>query len=106
MENTSCGCDCPFVKQGFCATEKECPHYVESWWTLQDSKENKLVKDCSPKRLLLDSQIAYNRMIGLQGAVEKMEFTLSKLEKLLEGLITQSQKFISDKNNLKIEVKE
>lgn len=101
---TNCGDKCPFVKQGFCQTDSECPHYLESWWQDQKTGQQKLVKDCAPKRLLLDSQAMFNRSIAVQGSLDKLEFRLSKLESLLEMLISQSKKFMVEQeiNSIKM----
>ena len=42
MESTACGKECPFVKQGFCNSDKECPHYVESWWQKGDTQVSQI----------------------------------------------------------------
>lgn len=100
MENTNCGADCPFVKQGFCQKDCECPHYVESWWTEQESGKQKLVKDCAPHRLMIDSQIAFNRSVAVQATIDKLENRLAKLESLLQMLIAQSQSFLVEQKKM------
>lgn len=100
MDCTNCGNECPFVKQGFCQKDSECPHYMESWWVEADSGNQKLVKDCAPKRLMLDSQNQYNRSISMQASIDKMEHRLAKLEAILQALIHQSQAFIAEQKLL------
>lgn len=77
---------------------------MESWWQDQKTGQQKLVKDCAPKRLLLDSQAMFNRSIAVQGSLDKLEFRLSKLESLLEMLISQSKKFMVEQeiNSIKM----
>lgn len=103
MDCTNCGDKCPYVQQGFCKSDCECPNYVESWWVEQQSGKQKLIKDCAPKRLMIDSQNSFNRGISIQASVEKLEFRLSKLESLLEMLIYQSKKFMLDQQVLQHE---
>lgn len=103
MDCTNCGDKCPFVKQGFCQTDSECPHYMESWWIESESGKQKLVKDCAPKRLMLDSQNQFNRSISMQASIDKMEHRLAKLETLLQMLINQSRVFLEEQKKLMIE---
>lgn len=100
MDDTSCGAECPFVKQGFCSHEKECPNFLETFWLEQNSNRQKLVKDCAPKRLLLNSHDQFNRSISLQASFDKLEDRLAKLEAILEALILQSQNFIVEQRLL------
>lgn len=96
MDCTACGDKCPYVQQGFCKTDSECPHYVESWWHEQLTGKQKLVKDCAPKRLMLDSQLVFNRTISLQASIDKLEHRLARLESLLEMLIAQSKQVMAE----------
>jgi hypothetical protein len=75
MENTNCGDDCPMVKCGFCKCDKECPNYNESWWLEAKTQEQKLVKDCIPKRLMIQSNLQQQRIDGLQCALEEQRNT-------------------------------
>lgn len=68
---------------------------MESWWHEQTTGKQKLVKDCAPKRLMLDSQANFNRSIAIQGAVDKLENRIARLETLLELLIKQSQQVLT-----------
>jgi hypothetical protein len=61
MQNTVCE-NCPFVKMGFCADVRDCPNYCESWWTQGGETTPKLLKDCSPKRLLIQQQYLQLRL--------------------------------------------
>lgn len=56
MEDTQCGDKCAFVKAGICKDCEGCPNYVESWWTTQGSTTPKLIKDCAPRRLMIQQQ--------------------------------------------------
>lgn len=97
---TACGDKCPYVQQGFCKSDTECPHYMEAWWQDQQTGNQKLVKDCAPKRLLLDSQAMFNRTISMQASIDKLEHRLAKLESLLEVLISQSKTFMLNREIL------
>lgn len=104
MEHTSCGKECPFVKQGFCVCEKECPNYVESWWIEGKTQEQKLIKDCSPKRMMLQQQLMQNRLEGVQEALEQSRNEYNRLSNYLACLVQASQKIISENNpNLEVE---
>lgn len=70
MENTSCGDKCPFVKMGACNSERECPNFMESWWTLSTETTPKLVADCAPKRLLIQQNALQLRVEQLQVNME------------------------------------
>ena len=71
MKDTACGENCPFVKQGFCAKDCECPHYVESWWIENQTNEPVLIRDCSPKRMLLQQQVLQARLEIVQASLEE-----------------------------------
>jgi hypothetical protein len=105
MKNTSCGCDCPFVKQGFCSSEKECPNYVESWWIEGQTQEQVLIKDCSPKRMLYQQQIMQSRLETLQNRIESQQLEYIKLSGYLSELITMSKQVIMNESK-QVEQKE
>ena len=94
MECTSCKENCPFVKSKLCATERECPNFMESWWQEGGTEQPKVITDCAPKRMLLQQQVEVNRMFALQQAVEQMRNRLETLEGLLVQLIQQSKEYI------------
>lgn len=56
MDDTSCGENCAFVRNGMCKNCKDCPNYIESWWTTQGAAQPKLVQDCAPRRMLIQQQ--------------------------------------------------
>ena len=91
MESTSCGEKCPFVKQGFCKHENECPHYVESWWQEGESGQPKLIRDCSPKRMLLQQQLMQYRLECVQQALEQSRNQYNELAGYLKTLIEMSK---------------
>jgi hypothetical protein len=100
MENTACGCECPFVKQGFCASDKECPNYVESWFVERNSSEQRLIKDCSPKRMLLQQQVLQVRFEGVQQALEQARNEYINLGQYLRKLIEASKQVLEKKDEI------
>lgn len=100
MEGTSCGANCPFVKQGFCKEERECPHYVESWWQDGHTQERKLIKDCSPKRMLLQQQHLQARLECVQAALEQSRNESVQLCSYFKNLIEVSQGVIQNQSKL------
>ena len=94
MESTSCKENCPFVKSKLCASERECPNFIESWWQEGGTGQPKLISDCAPRRMLIQQQIEVNRMFALQQAVEQMRNRLEALEGVLGQLIQQSKEYL------------
>lgn len=102
MENSNCGCECSFVKSGFCKTDKECPFYVETWWQNKDSPSPKLVKDCFPKKFALEQNHLLHRQLALQGCIEDVRNRLDRVESLLLELFNQTKDFMKEKNAEKL----
>ena len=94
MDCTSCKENCPFVKSKLCATERDCPNFMESWWQEGGTGQPKVIADCAPKRMLIQQQIEVNRMFELQQAVEQMRNRLEALEGLLGQLLQQSKNYV------------
>ena len=97
MDCTSCKENCPFVKAKLCASERECPNFMESWWQEGGTGQPKTISDCAPKRMLIQQQIEVNRMFALQQAVEQMRNRLETLEGLLGQLLHQSKEYLLQK---------
>lgn len=91
MENTNCGVNCPFVKNGVCKSDNECCNYNESWWIPNNSEKPVLVKDCTPKRLLLMQQDQVNYTLHLQKSIEEMKKEIAQLTSMLTAIINQTQ---------------
>ena len=96
MENTNCGEDCCFVKQGFCKTDKECPFYCESIWQTEGGTKIKTVKDCYPKRASTETNNLHYRMTVLQSMQEDLRNRLDRIELSLSALISQSQEYLRE----------
>lgn len=94
MECTACGENCPFVKSKLCSSEKECPNYVESWWQENGQGQPKIIRDCAPKRVLIQQQIEVNRMFAIQQSIEQMRNSLDALNSILTQLMNQSKNYI------------
>jgi hypothetical protein len=99
MQNTSCGCNCPFIKSGFCKNEKECPNYVESWWVEGESQKPILLKDCSPKRMLLQQQLLQSRLESMQQSLDKARNEYVQLCEYLKNLLEISKAVILQKDS-------
>lgn len=104
IEDTDCKENCSFVKLGICKSSCECPNYTESIWEDKQSGQVKVVKDCSPKRILFEQ----TRMIGSFNRVEKeMQIVRDKvnsIDALLQQIINQSREFVKEQNKQKFEV--
>lgn len=94
MESTSCRENCPFVKQGFCQSHKECPNHVETWWIEQEGAQPKKLEDCSPKRMLLQQQVMQARLEFVQQALEQSRNQYNELCVYLKTLVEMSKTVI------------
>jgi hypothetical protein len=103
MENSNCGCECSFVKSGFCKTDKECPFYVETWWQIEGKQDPKIVKDCFPKKFALEQNHLLHRQLCLQGVVEDVRNRMDRIEQMLINLTSQSKEFINEKSQERLE---
>lgn len=97
MENTNCGCECSFVKSGFCNIDKECPFYCESIWQVRGGTEIKTVKDCYPKRATMETNNLTYRFSVLQQLQEDLRNRMDRIELLLNTLTQQSEVFLIEK---------
>lgn len=97
MENTSCGEECPFVKTGFCNSDRECPNYSESCWVEGRTGEQKMVKDCIPKRLMIQNNYQQIRLEGLQQAIEQQRNAFLQLGESFGEVIIQIKDLMKDK---------
>lgn len=98
MENSNCGCECSFVKSGFCKTDKECPFYVETWWQKEGVPDPKLIKDCFPKKFALEQNHLLHRQLCMQSVMEGVRNRMDRIETMLTMLISQSKEFLNQKN--------
>lgn len=95
MENTVCA-KCPWVKSGFCDSVEECPNYVETWWQEGQSGQTKLVKDCAPKRLMMQMQMLHARFEGVQAAAEQARNETTVMRGHFQALVDASHKHIEE----------
>lgn len=98
MDCTACGKECPFVKTGFCQSDKECPNYIESWWVDGKTQEPKLLKDCAPKRMILQQQYLQIRLEGVQAALEQSRNEYNQLSGYFKSIIEISKNVLLEKN--------
>lgn len=94
MESTTCGKDCAFAKQGFCNDDSQCPNYMETFWQDGKSGEIKKLKDCAPKRLLLNQMALQSRFEIVQQALEQSRNEYSQLSLHLKTLMEMSKTVI------------
>jgi hypothetical protein len=91
MEDTRCGENCCFVKSGFCDSDTGCPNYTETLWEESSSGKLKTVKDCSPKRTMIEQQRMINSFSATQGSVQVLRDKVDNLETLLVNLVNQTK---------------
>jgi hypothetical protein len=103
VENTNCGENCAFVKSGFCKCDKECPFYTETWWQCEGIPQPKIVKDCSPKKMIMEQNGLLHRQLCLQGVVEDVRNRMDRIEQMLINLTSQSKEFINEKSQERLE---
>lgn len=96
MENTHCGDQCPFVKSGFCSEVTKCPNYMESWWTEQGGTVPKLVKDCSPKRLMLQQQYMQLRLEQLQASADVARSEYINVAQQFKHMLDVTEKLLTN----------
>lgn len=88
MEDTACGCDCPLVKSGICKSDRECPNFIESWWKEGEQGHQKLIKDCAPRRVMLQQANTQHALIGVQASVCELREKISCLINIFANLST------------------
>jgi len=107
MESTSCRENCPFVKQGFCHSYKECPNHIETWWIKSDSEQPIKLEDCSPKRMVLQQQTLQSKLdLTMQALVEsRNEYNIlstnlkNMIEMAKQVILNNDQKDIQEIKN-------
>ena len=105
MDNTSCEEKCPWVKSGFCNKVEECPNHVESWWTEGLTGQQKLVRDCVPKRLMIQMMHLQSRFEGVQAAAEEARNVSTDINAHFQELVRLSQMSIAEQEKNAIEQK-
>lgn len=91
MEDTCNFKECLFAKKLKLKKPDECFNYIESWWKPDNGKENKLLKDCSNRRLFIMVQDLYNRLGGVQSSQEQMRDNYKRTE-LMFGMVADNIK--------------
>lgn len=94
MKSTACGKECPFVKQGFCASHTECPNYIETWWLENEGDQPVKLEDCSPKRLVLQQQLMQARFDLTTQALVQSRNEYNQLCSYLKSLIEMSKAIV------------
>jgi hypothetical protein len=104
MQSTSCGDNCPFVKQGFCSSCRECPNYIETWWTAEGAEQPIKLEDCSPKRMIIQQQGMQARFDLTTQALVQSRNEYNQLCSYLKSLIEMSKAVVlKDQNTKEIE---
>lgn len=103
MQSTSCGDNCPFVKNKMCSCCKECPNYVESWWIPENDGQPVKLEDCAPKRILLQQQLLQARFDQTTQALLESRNEYNVLGGYLKNLIDMSKRVIDNAVSNKIE---
>lgn len=96
MEDTRCGEDCCFVKSGFCNKDSECPNYTETIWEEASSGKTKIVKDCAPKRTMIEQQNMTNSFNAVTASNQVLRDKIDRLEGLLLQIIQESKIFFAE----------
>ena len=94
MDDTACGCDCPLVKTGVCKSDRECPNFIESWWKYGESGQQKLIRDCAPRRVLLQQGDFAHRLIGVEASVCQLRDKIDLLCSILADLTVRSKQYV------------
>ena len=103
MESTSCGKECPFVKQGFCQNHKECPNHIETWWIPGEGKNPVKLEDCAPKRLVLQQQVLQARLDLTTQALVQQRNEYNQLSGYLKTLVEMGKVVIQKKEEIENE---
>lgn len=86
MDDTACGCDCPLVKAGVCKSDRECPNFIESWWKEGEQGQQKLVKDCAPRRIMLQQADNQHAIFGMQASICQLRDKINSLISIFANL--------------------
>ena len=101
MESTSCKENCPFVKQGFCNSYRECPNHIETWWQPGDEGSSPVkLEDCSPKRMVLQQQQMQARFELVSEALVQTRNEYAQLCGYLKNLIELSKQVVFNQDQL------
>lgn len=99
MQSTSCKENCPFSKQGFCSSYKECPNHIETWWVPEEGAQPIKLEDCSPKRMILQQQVMQARFDLTTQALVQSRNEYNQLCSYLKSLVESCQKVL-EKNRV------
>ena len=72
---------------------------MESWWVSDKESAPKLVKDCSPKRMVLQIQQLQNNLQGVQASLCESRNEYNRLAGYLQNIVEASQMLINQKEN-------
>jgi len=90
MENTCNAKECKFLEL-LGGDPSNCPNYVEGWWQPLEG-DPKLVKDCSPRRLILMMRNLEIRLLGVQQANEEQRNESNKVMNVFSGIVNEIER--------------
>ena len=70
-------------------TPEQCPNFIQTAWTSQETGVSKLVRDCAPIRTMLMIQELVNRTLGLQQAQEQQRNESHVVVDIVKKALTQ-----------------
>ena len=105
MESTSCRENCPFVKQGFCSSHKECPNHIETWWIPNEGGQPVKLDDCSPIRMVLQQQEMQSRFDLVTQALVQSRNEYAQLCGYLKNLVEMSKAVVLKEEQKTKEIK-
>ena len=88
------------MKSGLCDTEKECPNYCETWWQEGQTGQPKLVKDCVPKRLMIQLARLERKFENVQVANNDMQRQATELTGHFKRLIQISNDHFDEQKKI------
>lgn len=96
MENTCCEGKCPYVKMSLCQSADECPNFVESWWHEGSTGQQKLVRDCAPKRIMIQLGLLQARCESAEAATARTAVQMNQMSAHFADLVVESRKVIAE----------
>jgi hypothetical protein len=97
LKDTACE-KCAFVEMGACERVDQCPNFIETKWLDKDNNTI-ILKDCAPKRMLLQHQAEVNTTLDLQKNIDRLKTEVYLLNENVEKLTENLNMCIRHVNN-------
>ena len=97
LKDTACE-KCAFVEMGACERVDQCPNFIESKW-IDHENNSMIIRDCAPKRMLLQHQGEINTTLALQQNVDRLKTEVYLLKDSVDLLIDNLNTCIRQVNN-------